>query len=65
MINFKLVILVIFCISVQGKTCPRISLDNGRVRIKQRDQFAIFKCFRPYTLFGRFEIERLKRKRRF
>ena len=39
-------------ITINGQDCSDFILTNGRVKQKQRGQFAIFKCYRSFTLVG-------------
>ncbi|XP_071104484.1 uncharacterized protein [Haliotis cracherodii] len=41
----------------QGRKCPKLSLPNGRVKMRARGKFAYFKCKKRYTRLGdRFAV---------
>ncbi|XP_071104485.1 mucin-21-like [Haliotis cracherodii] len=43
--------------SVQSRKCPKLSLPNGRVKMRVRGKFAYFKCKKRYTRLGdRFAV---------
>ena len=54
------ILLIIFNLAVvqsritlaQGQHCPNFILGSGRVKLKNRGQFAIFKCYRSFSIVG-------------